>query len=392
MSRGIVIVGGGLAGQRCCETLRRSGWDGGIQMLSGEGHAPYDRPPLSKDALTAPASVPAFRPDDWYRENDVELLMATRATRLDAAGRRVFLDDGTSLPFGRLLVATGAEPVVLPLLRGYPNVHALRTFEDAVRLRTALGPGRRLAILGAGFLGLEAAASARSLGTEVDVVDIAPVPLARVLPADVGRWFHDLHAEEGVRMHLGDAVTAVHANRGQIYELELASGTPVACDAVLAAVGVHAATRWLDAAGPIATDAAGRTVLPDVYAAGDAAAWPDPATGEPRWTQQWEAAARQGVTVARAMLGQTGPEPTPTAFWTDQYGVRVQQIGSHEDADETTLDGEPAERDFVVTWRRDGRVIGGLAANRPREFAALRKLLHVDREKGGDHELQGADR
>jgi NADPH-dependent 2,4-dienoyl-CoA reductase/sulfur reductase-like enzyme len=278
------------------------------------------------------------------------------------------------------------------MLSGFHNVHVLRTFDDAVQLRAALGHGRRLAILGAGFLGLEAAATARALGTEVDVIDLAPVPLARVLPPEVGGWFRDLHAREGVRMHLGDPVASVQTDGGLIHGLQLASEAQIACDAVLAAVGVRPATGWLDATGPLATDTQGRTVLPGVFAAGDAAAWPDPTTGEPRWGQQWEIAARQGATVARAMLGAQVPEPTLPAFWTDQYGVRVQQLGTHEAADETILDGDPTECDFAVTWRRDCRVIGALVANRPREFAALRRLIHPDRPRGGDHELQGADR
>jgi 3-phenylpropionate/trans-cinnamate dioxygenase ferredoxin reductase component len=393
MTRGIVIVGGGLAAQRCCERLRRDGWDGPIRIVCAEPHPPYDRPPLSKAALAAPAAPPAFRPDDWYAEHDVDLLLASRAGELDISARRVRLTSGKTVPYEQLLVATGADPVVPPLLTGYGNVHTLRDFEDAVALRAALGPGRRLAVVGAGFLGLEAAATARTIGTEVELIDIAPVPLSRVVPNEVGRWFEAVHREQGVNMHLGDGVAGVETNAGEILALSLTSGEIVPCDVVLVAVGVRPSTGWLGVDGALATDSAGRTVLPGVFAAGDAAAWPDPATGTPAWSQQWEAAAREGTAVAKAMLGLPGPRPATAFFWTDQFGIRVQQLGTHRDADTTTLDGDPDRRDFAITWRRDNRVIGGLLVDRPRELGSLRKLIEHHRDgKGGDYELQSLDR
>jgi NADPH-dependent 2,4-dienoyl-CoA reductase/sulfur reductase-like enzyme len=393
VTRDVVIVGGGLAAQRSCEALRRNGWDGPIRMICAETHPPYDRPPLSKDALADPTALPAFRSAEWYREHDVDLLLRSRADELDIAARRVRLAGGETVPYAQLLVATGADPVLPSPLAGYGNVHTLRNFADAQRLRQALGPGRRLAVVGAGFLGLEAASTARAIGTDVALVDIASVPLSRVLPHDIGAWFEGVHSEEGVSMHLEDGVAGVNADRGTVHALSLASGAVLPCDAVLVAVGVRPATEWLGVDGPLATDDAGRTVLPDVFAAGDAAAWPDPESGVPVWSQQWDAAAREGSAVAQAMLGLRAPPPTAAFFWTDQYGIRVQQLGSHRTADRATIDGSLEERDFAVTWHCGERVVGGVLVNRPRELARLRNLIrHPHDPKGGDHELQSVDR
>lgn len=393
MTRDIVIVGGGLAAQRCSEELRRSGWDGAIRMICAETHPPYDRPPLSKVTLADLTEPPTLRPPDWYRDHGVDLLLGSRAEGLDVETRRVCLAGDHALRYGQLLVATGADPVVPRLLSGYSNVHTLRDVDDAQALRAALGPGRRLAVLGAGFLGLEVAATARELGTDVDVIDVATMPLGRVLPDEVGRWFEAVHREEGVKMHLGDAVAGVQVDSDEARGLLLASGAVIACNAVLVAIGVRPASGWLGVDGAITTDAHGRTALPDVFAAGDVAAWPDAETGVPAWSQQWEAAAREGAAVAKAMLGLPVPPLPAPFFWTDQYGMRVQQLGTHLNADATRLDGIPEERNFSLTWHAGGRVIGGLLVNRPRELGRLRSQIgQHDDPKGGDHELQSVDR
>jgi 3-phenylpropionate/trans-cinnamate dioxygenase ferredoxin reductase subunit len=382
----IVIVGGGLAAQRCCEGLRRSGWDGAIQMVCAEALRPYDRPPLSKELLAAPDDPPSFRPADWYVENGVELLLGSAAASVDADARTLQLDDGRILTYERLLAATGADPLLPSAFHGFRNVHVLRDHGHAVAVAAALRPGARLAVVGAGFLGLEVAATARGLGAEVAVMDIAPTPLARVLPPVVGSWFANLHEEAGVDLHLGDGVASVRGNCGEAEELVLESGARVSCDTIVVAAGVRPATGWLaglvEPGRPLPAGEDGTTAIGNVFAAGDI-------TG----TQQWEAAARQGAAAARAMLGLPVPAPSPPSFWTDQFGVRVQSIGRHEGADHTTSDGCQKARDFAITWWQGDRAIGGLLAGRPRDLAALRRRIQdCNSARGGEHELQGAHR
>ena len=383
MKDAIVIVGGGLAAQRCCEGLRRAGWDGRLRMVCAEAALPYDRPPLSKELH---ADAAAFRPRQWYAENEVDLLLGARATGLDPGARRVTLADGRGLRYHRLLAATGADPILPSAFDGYANVHVLREHAHALALAATVGPGVRVAIVGAGFLGLEIAATARAAGADVAVVDIAPTPLARVLPPAVGDWFGCLHHDAGVELHLGSGVTAVRGRAGQAEELVLDSGARLACDVVVVAVGVRPATGWL--AGLVAPGRAlpagadGTTAIEGVFAAGDV-------TG----SQQWEAAARQGAAAARAMLGMPVPPASPASFWTDQHGVRVQFVGTHDGAECASWDGDPDANDFAITWWRGERAIGGLLAGRPRQLAALRRLIQDgEPARGGEHELQGADR
>jgi 3-phenylpropionate/trans-cinnamate dioxygenase ferredoxin reductase component len=369
MSAGVVIVGAGLAGQRCCEALRTRGWDGPIRLVGDEEHAPYDRPPLSKGLLagtTEPGEV-ALRPPGWHTEHGVELVLGARATGLEPGRRELLLAGGRRLRFDRLVVATGGAPRMLPALRGRANVHVLRTLDDALALRAALVRGRRLAVVGGGLVGLEVAATARALGAAVTVLEAAPAPLAAVLGERIGRWLSDLHGASGVEVITGAAVEAVHG-RARVEGLDLAGGRRVACDAVLVAVGMVPATGWLAGcglpAGPLASDGAGRTALPRVYAAGDACG-----------AGHWEAAARQGATVAATILGVPSPAPAPAAFWSDQHGVRLQFAGTTAGHDRVEVDGDPLDGDACALFHRGGRLVGGLLLGRPRELPALRRRL-----------------
>jgi 3-phenylpropionate/trans-cinnamate dioxygenase ferredoxin reductase subunit len=210
MSDGIVIAGGGLAGQRCADTLRRAGYEGCIRMLCGEARAPYDRPPLSKAVLAGPEAENGLglRAQSWYADHGVELLLGARAEALDCARHVVTLDDGHSLGYEQLLIATGSRPRRLALLDGFANVHSLRTLEDARALRTALADGGRLVIVGAGFIGQEVAAAAAKAGVHTTIVEAAAAPLAAVIGPVVGTWFAELHRSEGVDVILGASVVA----------------------------------------------------------------------------------------------------------------------------------------------------------------------------------------
>jgi 3-phenylpropionate/trans-cinnamate dioxygenase ferredoxin reductase subunit len=375
----ILIIGGGLAAQRAVETLRARGHGGAIRVVCGEPVAPYDRPPLSKELLAGGEGDPAFRPASWYDEQGVELLLGRSAARLDVAGRRVSLADGAELAYDELIVATGSRARRLPTLVGRPNVHVLRTFADAVRLRAALVPGARLAIVGAGFVGQEVAATARRLGADVTLIEATATPLAHVLPGSLGAWFAELHRDEGVRVELGVAVAeALPAVAGAaVRELVLADGRSIAADAVLVAVGVAPETRWL-AGSPlegdgVPVDAGGRTVVPHVYAAGDVARPLDGATGARLRCEHWEPAARLGAAAARSILGLPVADGPPPSFWSDQYGLRIQLVGEAAGADTVEIDG--SARDFVAVLRRHGALVGALLVGRPRELPLWRRRL-----------------
>jgi 3-phenylpropionate/trans-cinnamate dioxygenase ferredoxin reductase subunit len=359
----VLIVGGGLAAQRAAETLRARDHRGPIRVVCGEPEPPYDRPPLSKELNATP-----FRPPGWYAEQDVELLLGRRAARLEPAPRRVLLDDGDALVYDELIVATGAHPRRLPALAGRPNVHVLRTLADTRALRDALVPGVRLAIVGAGFVGQEVAATARRLGADVTLIEAAAAPLEHVLGARLGSWFADLHREEGVRVELGAALTgALPVVAGApVRALELADGRRIETDVVLVAIGVVPETRWLAGtplAGGVAVDEGARTVLPHVRAAGDVV----------RGCEHWEPAARLGAAAARSILGLPAAPAPPASFWSDQYGVRIQLVGEAAGADAVEIDGDG--RDFTAILRRRGALIGALLVGRPRELPHWRRRL-----------------
>jgi 3-phenylpropionate/trans-cinnamate dioxygenase ferredoxin reductase component len=338
---GVVIAGGGLAAQKCAETLRTRGYEGAIRMVCAEPVRPYDRPPLSKEALTSDVD-PSLRPADWYADNEVELLLGTTATGV--VGRYLETTAG-ALRFDKLVIATGASP------RQLPFGSVLRSVADARDLRSRLKPGSRLAVVGAGFVGMEVAASARSVGVDVVLIDVAPAPLAGLLGPDVSRWLVGLHRAEGVEVVLGEGVAA--PRRGS---LELVSGRLVGCDHVLVGVGVVPGPSW-------------QPDRPDVFLAGDV-------TG----SQHWDAAVRQAQAAARAMLGLDAAPPALPSFWSDQYGLRIQYVGDASGADSVTWDGSPEARDFTAVYSREGRPVAALTVDRPRELPKLRRLVTESQE------------
>ena len=378
--RGVVIVGGGLASQRCAETLRRRGYEDRLRIVCGEPERPYDRPPLSKGHLAGEVSDEkvAFRPEGWYRDNEVELIVDRRAKRLDAKRHRIELDDGSALGYDRLVIATGASAWRLPPLKGYANVHYLRTLADARRLRRELHAGAHLVVVGAGFIGQEVASTARAAGAEVTIVEALPAPLAGLLGEEAGLWLMRMHNEEGVDVRLSTKLEGARGN-GTVQELFLGDCGRLSCDAVVVGVGVAPAAEWLKGSGLAAdgvlTDQAGRTSLPDVYAAGDVTRGFDHRLGEFRRSEHWDAAARQGMAVARAIVGDAHePHPLPS-FWSDQYGLRIQYVGHAEGADGALVEGKPADRDFAVVYTRGEQRVGALVVGRPRDFARLRREI-----------------
>jgi 3-phenylpropionate/trans-cinnamate dioxygenase ferredoxin reductase subunit len=393
MSDSILIIGGGLAAQRAGETLRRAGHDGPVTIVCAEPHRPYDRPPLSKEVLTGhnePEQV-FFRAPDWYRDEDLELVTGTAATRLHRSERRVELEDGSELAYDKLLIATGSRPRTLPAFERFENVSVLRTLDDSLQLNEALRGASRIVVIGAGFIGQEVAAGARKLGVEVTMVEAAPSILGHMLGEQVGGWFADLHRSHGVDVVLGHQVQDVVGN-GHVQALSLSDGSTVEVDHVVVGIGVAPDTEWLLGTGLIGIGLAGgapagvevgdagRTLDANIFAAGDAAATYDPVLGRHMPGSHWEAAARQGARAARAMLGLDPGIAPVSSFWTDQYGLRVQYLGRAPLADETAIDGSPEERDFTVIYRRAGRPVAALLVNRPGALPEVRRLLETGSE------------
>ncbi len=354
MIRTVLIAGAGLAGARAAETLRSHGYDGRVLLVGEEPVAPYERPALSKEFLAGTrgeASLLLRKPDTWA-ERGIELLLGRRVVVADPRKGIATTSRGETLPFDHLVVATGARPRRLPL-PAPRGVHVLRTIADARALREELVPGARLVVIGAGFVGAEVASTARSLGLDVAIVEAAPAPLARVLGNTVGRLLAERWRLHGVDVRLRTSLRSFHADAsGRIESVMLDDGSQLRADAVLVGVGVEPA----------------RDLLPtqpasNVCAAGDV-------VGPGHWT----AAALDGVAAARRILGLPVEAPPPHYVWSDQFGLRLQVVGSPRPDDPFAL--EISSDSFAVRYLdADGGTRAALFANRPAEAAELRRRL-----------------
>jgi 3-phenylpropionate/trans-cinnamate dioxygenase ferredoxin reductase component len=368
-ARSVVIVGAGLAGSRCAETLRAEGFDGRIVLVGDEALPPYERPALSKEYLAGERGRIELRPRAHWDERGIELVLGHRVERLDLA-RRTY-DGGP--PADALVVATGARARTLPGPTP-AGVLTLRTAADADRLRRELENARRLAIVGAGFVGAEVASTARALGVDVTLIDLAPAPLSRVLGEDAGEVLAERYRAHGVELRMGVGLSRiVTSGDGRVEGLELADGSVVDCDVALIAIGAAPASELLggDRAG-IETDACGRTVHPGVFACGDVASAWRPSMGAHVRVEHWTSAAGQATAVAHAILGRSRPYDDLPYFWSDQFGLRLQHVGHPHGWETTELEGD--ESSFRVRFH-DGqrRLLGALVANRPREIGPLRR-------------------
>lgn len=373
----VVIVGAGLAGSRCAETLRAQGFDGSIVLVGAESEPPYERPALSKEFLLGRREDVRLRGGGYWDEHGIELVLGAPVRRIDVRARLAAAGPA-ELPWDALVLATGARARRLPALDGRPGVHVLRTHADARRLRRALGPSRRLAVVGAGFVGTEVASTAVALGTEVSLVDAAPFPFARTLGPEVGCLLADRYRAHGVSLHLGGRIERYRFDSdGAPRTLVLSSGAEIPCDAVLVGIGAEPAGALVVPPGrAIEVDAAGRTGIPGVHACGDVAAWFRPSLGTHIRVDHWTSAATQGAAVARTLLGEPSFDPGPPFFWSDQFGLRLQHVGFGRGWTALELEGEP--NSFTARFRApDGRLVAALCANRPRETADLRRELAV---------------
>ncbi|OBH82394.1 NAD(P)/FAD-dependent oxidoreductase [Mycobacterium sp. E2989] len=367
-SKGIVIVGGGLAAARTAEQLRRSGFEGRVTIVSDEVHVPYDRPPLSKEVLRKEVDDVALKPREWYDENDITLRLGAAATGLDTAARTVTLADGSVIGYDELVIATGLVPRRIPALPDLDGIRVLRSFDESMALREHASAAQRAVIVGAGFIGCEVAASLRSLGVNVVLVEPQPTPLASVLGERIGELVARLHREEGVDVRLGVGVAEVRGD-GRVDTVVLSDGTELAADLVVIGIGSHPATGWLEGSGVeidngVLCDEAGRTSAPNVWALGDVASWRD-ATGHQARVEHWSNVADQTRVVVPAMLGQEPPAAVVVPyFWSDQYDVKIQCLGEPEATDIVHL-VEDDGRKFLAYYERDGVLVGVVGGGMP---------------------------
>jgi NADPH-dependent 2,4-dienoyl-CoA reductase/sulfur reductase-like enzyme/nitrite reductase/ring-hydroxylating ferredoxin subunit len=375
----IVIVGGGAAGFAAAEMLRRRDFGGSIVMVSNDTAPPVDRPNLSKDYLagSAPEDWLPLRPDDFYAGNKIDLQLATEVIAIDTKGRQVRCANGASLDYDRLLLATGAEPVRLPVPSAdLPHVHTLRSLADCRAIIADTKSAKRVLVIGASFIGLEAAAALRTRNIEVHVVAPETRPMERVLGPQLGDFIRALHEEHGVVFHLGETVTAFDGRRAT-----LKGGGTLETDVVVVGVGVRPRLALAEQAGltmdrGVVVDAYLRTSAPDIYAAGDIARWPDPHSGGAIRVEHWVVAERQGQTAARNMLGADERFDAVPFFWSQHYDVPINYVGHAEQWDEIAIDGSVAAKDCVVRYKSKGRVLA--VASIYRDLDSLKAELAME--------------
>lgn len=390
--RHVVVVGASLAGLRACESLREEGFDGTITLVGAEHEIPYDRPPLSKKVLAGEWEVERIRlrKADDFESLALALRLGVRATALDTHARTLSLDDGTTVVYDGLILATGASPRRLPDQPLLAGVVELRTLADSVDLRDRIAGGTaRVTVIGAGFIGLEVAATARALGCAVTVLEGAPSPLIRGLGVEMGAAVAGVHARNGVHLRCGVQVASLEGEAGQVTGVRLGDGSLVASDVVVVGIGVAPNTQWLVGSGltigdGIVCDATLSAGVPGVYAAGDCARWPNAAFAgfddQEMRVEHWTNAAEQGAAAARNLLlvaggGEAEPFTSVPFFWSDQFDSRIQFVGRAHGDDEVHVFAGSTDGAFAALYGYQGRLRGVLGVSMPRMVMPFRALL-----------------
>lgn len=404
-----VLVGGGLTTARAAEALRTGGYDGDLVVVTAEPHHPYERPPLSKDYLRGESERDVVFPlnEAWYAEHDVTVQVNETVVGLDAVGHTLTLSDGGTLAFAKVLLAPGSTPRALGLPGAdLAGVHYLRTIDDSDRISSTLleasleGIGR-LVVIGDGWIGLEVAASARSLGLDVTVVGRGSRPLGRVLGPEMSDFYADVHTEHEVHLLRNASVTRIQGADGRVTGVDLADGRHVGADVVVIGVGATPNVGLAEVAGldlrpaaqggGVVVDGTLATSHPDVFAGGDVASIPSPHYGRPLRVEHWATAQRTGAHAGRAMLGAPDQYDKLPYFYSDQYDVGMEYTGwvdVEAGYDDVVVSGDISSREFVAFWRVDGQVVAGMAVNVWEQMERVEELIR-SRRKVPREELEG---
>ena len=382
-AKGVVIIGANLAGGRAAEALRTAGYEGAITLIGDETELPYERPPLSKEVLTEPDTLPAqfyILDSAYYAENNIDLRLGVRAERLDTVGQKVELSDGSEVAFEQVILATGARVRRLNIegsdLKG---IHYLRTLEDARALSEELKPGARIGFIGMGVIGAEVAASARKRGCEVITIEPLEIPMARALGPRFGAWLAQVHREEGVDVRLGCGVSSILGEQGRVNGVILNDGEQVDLDALVVGIGVIPNLELAEAAGlaidnGIVVNEFAQTSNPAIYAVGDVANSPLYFGGRGR-CETYQNAQDQAIFAARAIAGQAEPYLKPQWFWTDQFDINIQVLGDVISDAEVVIRGDENSRQFSAFFVQDNLIRGLLTVNQAKDMGAGRRLL-----------------
>jgi 3-phenylpropionate/trans-cinnamate dioxygenase ferredoxin reductase subunit len=381
----IVVVGGSLAGLRGAEALRRFGFAGRLVLIGEEPHRPYDRPPLSKEILRGdrePEQIGLTKPES-FDALELDLKLGQRAEALDTRARSVRLEGGEEVGFDGLLIATGASPRRLPGTPDLAGIHVLRTLDDSLAIRSALERSPRVAVVGAGFIGAEVAASCRARGLDVTLIETLPLPLAGAVGKEIGEVIADLHRDNGVDLRLSARVEGFDGGE-RVERVRLADGSVVDADLVVVGIGVRPTTGWLESSGleledGVVCDETCATSEEGIVAAGDIARWYNPLFGESMRTEHWTNAVEQANAAAERLLkgaGAVAPFAPVPFVWSDQYDRKIQSAGRFGPEDEVRIvHGSLEERRFVALHGRDGKLVGAVAMNRVRQLMAIRRRI-----------------